>query len=477
MRYETMTSVVVGLVMVVAWPRPGQAQTVSQQIRLSVGESTLIQVQKNINRVVVGNPRVADVQATGPREVLVVGRGRGTTNITATTSGRERYTYSVQVTDLETGSLVELVRGFLGPMEGIFPRIYGDTVIIEGEAASPGMYERAQKATDLFGSKVKNFVRFRPSAVEQLNRSLRKGGLGDVQASLVGGKVFLEGSVGSPEDQVKAQAVAKAFGLDAENMISVGRSTLVEVDVEFVEIRRLDADKVGIQWPTFLGGTGSVTAQQTVSYRGGGVPPPSMITMNVESEITAGLNLLITDNRARLLSHPRLVCASGAKAEFFVGGEVPFPLKTEEAFRVEFKEFGVKLEVEPTADARGNIRMDLLTAVSAIDNGIMINGNPGFRTRRVNTSVTVQEGQSIVLSGLYSNDESQAIQRFPLLGHIPLLGELFKSRDFREERSNLVIFVTPRVVTPQAPRVRRAIDNIQRMYREAERHVRWGIFD
>jgi pilus assembly protein CpaC len=102
---------------------------------------------------------------------------------------------------------------------------------------------------------------------------------------------------------------------------------------------------------------------------------------------------------------------------------------------------------------------------------------PGFRTRRVSTTVTVQEGQSIILSGLFSNDESKAVQRFPLLGNIPIIGELFKSRDFREERSNLVVFVTPHVVTPQAPRVQRAIRNIQKMYREAEKQVNWGILD
>jgi pilus assembly protein CpaC len=442
-----------------------------------VGESTLIQVQRDINRVVVGNPNVADVRATGPREVLVVGRGRGATNITATTSGGERYSYTVQVTDVATGSLVELIRSFLGPMEGIYPRIYGDTVIIEGDAATAGMYERAHRATELFGGKVKNFVRFQPSAVTQVNKMLRTAGLGHVEASLVGGRIFLEGSVASREDLTKAQAVAKAYGLEVDNLVTVGRSVMVEVDVEFVEVSRLDLDRVGVRWPSSITAGGGLEIQQTLAYQGAGVPPPSMMTLNVSSDAEAGLDMLVTDNHARLLAQPRLVCASGASAQFLAGGEVPVVVINEETVNIDYKEFGIKLNVEPVADARGNIKMDVLAEVSAVDESLRTQGVPGFRTRRVKTSVTVQQGQSIVLSGLFSNDESHAIQRFPLLGNIPLLGELFKSRAFREERSNLVIFVTPHVVSPEAPRVRRAIRNIQKLYREADRHVRWGILD
>jgi len=150
---------------------------------------------------------------------------------------------------------------------------------------------------------------------------------------------------------------------------------------------------------------------------------------------------------------------------------------TDDTVSVEYKEFGVRLAVAPVADARGNINLDLMAEVSAVDEALRTQGVPGFRTRRAKTAVTVREGETIVLSGLFTNEESQAIQRFPLLGHIPIIGELFKSREFREERSNLVVFVTPHVVTPQAPRVQRAIRNIQRLYREAEGQVNWGLLD
>lgn len=466
-----------GLLLVALISGQASAERSSQQVRLSVGESTLIRVQQNITRVVVGNPSVADVRATGPREVLVVGRGRGSTTIGITTSGGDRLNYSVQVAAVETGSLLELVRGFLGPMEGIYPRIYGDTVVIEGEATTAEMFGRAQRATDLFGANVKNFVRFRPSAVDQVNKVLRKVGLADVQATLVGGQLFLEGSVGSAEDMSKAQAVTRAYGLEVENLVTMGRSLMVEVDVEFVEIRRSGADRIGIRWPSSVSSGAELGLSHTLWYDGPGQQPPSSLSLNVMTETSMSLDLLFSDGYARMLAQPRLVCSSGSKAQFLAGGEVPIVVITDDTVSVEYKEFGVRLEVEPVADARGNITMDLMAEVSAVDESLRTLGVPGFRTRRVKTAVTIQENQTIVLSGLFSNEESKAVQRFPLLGNIPIIGELFKSREFRQERSNLVVFVTPHVVSPKAPRVQRAIRNIQRLYREAEGQVRWGILD
>lgn len=456
--------------------RTAEAQR-RDQIRLSAGESTTIRTQRAFTRVVVGNSSIADIRELNSREILVVGRRRGTTTVTATTVEGDRYVFSIQVTGAETGALLELVRSFLGPMEGIYARVYGDTVVIEGEAVTPGMFGRAQRARELFGDQVQNFVRFRPSAVEQVNKLLRKVGLADVQANLVGGRLFLEGSVGSEQDMEKARAVTRAYGLDAENLITMGRSLMVEIDVEFVEVRRQGLDQIGIRWPSSVGGTAELGLTHSLWQKNMPSPPPSNLSLNVSADTSMTLEMLFSDGYARLLAQPRLVCGSGSKAQFLAGGEIPVVVINDRTVNVEYKEFGILLKVAPVADARGNINMDVEAEVSQVDESLRTLGVPGFRTRRVKTSVTVQEGQSIILSGLFSNEESKAVQRFPLLGHIPIIGELFKSRDFRQERSNLVVFVTPHVVTPQTPRVQRAIRNIQKMYRSAEKQVHWGILD
>lgn len=478
MRNRTTIPALLGaLLLSAAFCRPAEAQRHERNIRLSVGESTTIRTQRAFTRAVVGNSSVADIRELNSREILVVGRRRGTTTITATTVEGDRYVFNVQVTGVETGALLDLVRSFLGPMEGIYPRVYGDTVVIEGEATTPGMAGRAQRATELFGGQVKNFVRYRPSAVDQVNKLLRKVGLADVNATLVGGRLFLEGSVGSEQDMEKVRAVSRAYGLDAENLITVGRSLMVEVDVEFVEIRRQGLDQIGIRWPSSVGATGELGFSHTPWYVGQGQRPPSSLSLNVMGDTAMTLEMLFSDGYARMLAQPRLVCASGSKAQFLAGGEVPVVIITDNVVSVEYKEFGIMLKVAPVADSRGNVNMDLEAEVSQVDESLRTLGVPGFRTRRVKTSVNVQEGQSIVLSGLFSNEESKAVQRFPLLGHIPIIGELFKSRDFRQERSNLVVFVTPHVVTPQTPRIQRAIRNIQKMYRQAEKQVHWGVLD
>ncbi|MDE0882755.1 MAG: secretin, partial [Myxococcota bacterium] len=99
------------------------------------------------------------------------------------------------------------------------------------------------------------------------------------------------------------------------------------------------------------------------------------------------------------------------------------------------------------------------------------------RTRRVETAVSVSSGETIALSGIYNNDEQKDVSKFPGLGHIPILGELFKSRAWKEKKSELMVLLTPRLVTPSSDRVRRIIDDARRMYDRSAKEVRFNIWD
>jgi len=146
------------------------------------------------------------------------------------------------------------------------------------------------------------------------------------------------------------------------------------------------------------------------------------------------------------------VCASGEKAEFVAGGEIPLVVATQNQFSVEWKKFGIVLGVTPTADRSGNIATDIHAEVNDLDRSISIRANgfevPGFRLRDVKTNVTVREGETVILSGLYSYSEDKEVSKVPLLGHLPILGELFKSRSFVDRKTELAIYVTPRLVSP-----------------------------
>jgi pilus assembly protein CpaC len=441
-------------------------------IRLTVGESTLVRTEAPITRVIVGNENIADVRATSAREVLVVGVGRGSTTVSITAGG-DRQDYTILVTAVEVGSLLALTRSFLGEVEGIYARVFGDTVVLEGEAMTMEDFGRAQRAVELFGPVIRNLVRFRPSAIEEVNRVIQRNGLAGVRATLVGGRLFLEGSVGSESEMRKAEAITRAYGLQVENLLTIGQGRMLEIAVEFLEIRRSGFDQIGIAYPT----NASVQASAGGVFNFVGAGQDSLLVNVLGNTPGAALNLLFRSGYARLLAQPRLVCASGARAEFLAGGEVPVVVTTQSSVSVDFKPFGVRLETAPIADSLGNVSMEIVSEVSEVDESLRTLGVPGFRTRRVRTNVTVRDGETIVLSGLFQNTQQKAVQRFPILGHIPIIGELFRSREFRRDRSNLAIFVTPRVVTPESPRIQRAIREMQDLYLDAESDVNWNVLD
>jgi pilus assembly protein CpaC len=188
------------------------------------------------------------------------------------------------------------------------------------------------------------------------------------------------------------------------------------------------------------------------------------------------------DGYGRLLAQPKLVCASGEKAEFLAGGEVPIPLVTNNQFAVEYKPYGVILKLRPTADRNGNIQTEIEAEVSEVDTSVAVSlggatSIPGFRTRKVKTNVTVRHGETIVLSGVFSHDEQKAVSKLPGLGHIPIIGEIFKNRAFDSTKRELVIFVTPRIVTPDSDKIHTLIEDVKSRYKQARSEVTFNIFD
>ena len=453
-------------------PATAQAQ---RNLRLAMGQSHTIAVPGTITKVQVFNPRVADVATYTARGATVVGISKGTTEILITASGR-RYKYSVTVSAVETSGLFKQVKSYLGRLEGIYPRIIGDTVIISGYALTAEDYGRASRAVKLFGNKVQNQVRFKKSAVQQVNGIFRRSGLASVQVNLVGGSLFLEGSVSSKTEMTKVHALLRTFGLNVENLITVGGGRQVLIDVQFVEMRKQGLQNLGIQYPGVVSVTGAGSLKGEINLVPGG---SETLDLKIDSpwSSSVSLNMLWNNGYGRLLAQPKLVCSSGNAAEFLVGGEVPIPLVSQNAVSVEWKPFGIRLKIKPTADSLGNIQSEIMAEVSEVDNAVAVMNIPGFKTRKFKTNVAVKDGASIVLGGLFSNSEEKTVAKFPLLGHIPIIGELFKSRLFKENKTTLLVFVTPKVVTPEHPWVRKTIRDMQKMYEEYEAEVGWQIFD
>ncbi|WP_417763371.1 type II and III secretion system protein family protein [Shewanella sp.] len=246
---------------------------------------------------------------------------------------------------------------------------------------------------------------------------------------------------------------------------------MVKMEVKIVEFNKQRLKDIGVQWETVADGpvygvakgfttnqlfslTGTSassyaeTISDAISDNIGVLDNRGWSYFGIVSGLGSQINLLQQKGDARILSEPNLTTRSGTPASFLSGGE--YPIETTSglgASNVEFKQYGIQLDIEPYVDASGNITSNVKAEVSSIDPSVAsANGTPGVLTRRTESVINVKDNETMVISGLVNSEMSKTIYKFPLLGDIPILGELFKSRDFRENKTELVIFVTPHVI-------------------------------
>jgi len=152
-----------------------------------------------------------------------------------------------------------------------------------------------------------------------------------------------------------------------------------------------------------------------------------------------------------ILAQPRLVMKNGRSGGFLAGGEFPVVTSTSDRFEVEFRPFGVRLDFVPTLTWSDRIDLRVFPEVSEIDQAVSVNGVPGLKVRRTVNRVEMKDGESLVIGGLLDRRILKDLTKFPLLGDIPILGALFRSTRFRNQESELVFVITPRIVRTMKP--------------------------
>jgi pilus assembly protein CpaC len=355
----------------------------------------------NLTRVAIGNDEVADVEVISTQEVLVQAKADGETQLVLwDTAGRHEIQLSV---------------------------------------VSPG-----------------------PEAVgQQLRRIFDQLNLGQVQVRVDGAKMYLTGELPGEADRDRVEQVLTMFpGITNLTTVSIppappppGTPDLVRLNVQVLEISRSDVERLGVDWSETLGITQPARSDSTLRellFKWG--------TGLSRSSVTATLNALITNNRARLLAEPKLVTTSGKPAESFLGGEVPILSSSSTGIgsgvvttEVEFKEFGVRLGMTPTVAAdRRTITTALNAEVSSIDTSTAITVSgvsvPGFKVRSAQTELVTSPEETIVVAGLLQAEDSQVVDKVPGVGSIPVVGRLFRSPDFQTRQTELVIAVTPELM-------------------------------
>jgi pilus assembly protein CpaC len=212
------------------------------------------------------------------------------------------------------------------------------------------------------------------------------------------------------------------------------------IKAKLIEVKKSALRDIGIDWADVAAGPIFGTLDEAVT---------NQYDFALTTVVDSVINLLVNNGDARLLAEPTLTCISGGQADFLVGGEVPIPVQNQDgALNVIFKQFGIILKVEPQANDAGLIRTKVGVEVSSVDKGIQVLGIPGFATRKTNTEMNVQSGEPMVVAGLFSAEDAKTVVKVPGLGNLPVLGELFKSRQFRRGESELVVLVTPHIIKP-----------------------------
>ncbi len=258
-----------------------------------------------------------------------------------------------------------------------------------------------------------------------------------VTARIVGERILLEGSDVSVLAKQRAAGVASLFpGAVLDLVDPLGHAVMIQFDARLVEIRRDHLQSLGIRWSTTAEGP-SVSAQIGVG--------PDVASVSLLSVLSSQLDLLQQKGLAYTIAEPMLSCRSGGVARFVSGGEVPLPIVNGVgATDVQFKEYGIILEVRPQAERSGTIAADVDVELSQIDASVRVGDFPGFLKRRSTTAVNMQAGETIVISGLVARESSQDRHAVPGLGSLPVAGKLFSSRRRQSRETELLILLTPR---------------------------------
>jgi len=406
-----------------AAPAPAPAPVIApvQQagsLEVPLNKSEVYRSNRSFTKALIGNPDIADVLPLSNQSLHVIGKKTGTTTLTLYGAGNQL----IQVIDVVVGpDVVSLRRQFadLMPGEKIGAKISNDAIVLTGTASSAVAVDKAVQLAATY--------------------------------------------TGAPEKVV--------------NMLSVGASQQVMLEVRFSEVNRSAAKDIGINhsWTgrKTEGSIGDNASQSLLATDSSGSPKIDISGLSSAFGIgglaysIGGVNLFSTldalekKGLVKTLAEPTLVALSGETASFLAGGEFPIPVvqnsggggqNGNNGISIEFKPFGVSLGFTPTVLADGVISLAVTPEVSSIDpsasitlNGLVI---PGLQTRRAKTTVELRDGQSFAIAGLLRNDFKDTVRQLPVLGSLPIIGALFRSSGFQKDQTELVMIVTPRLVKP-----------------------------
>lgn len=431
-------------------PAPACAQYTP--VAIDLNQSYYLNTGRSITRVAIANPKIADVSLVDRSSLNIIGISPGTTTLNVWASNGYRYEYRVTVSNQDSG-LAKIVQEAID-LPGVRVQMIGGKILLRG--AVKNQYERdlAYKIAKLYAGTGGSSGTASSSKSQSSSSSSGGSSLQSLGSSL--------GSSDDARGDIDDSVV---------NMLEMTNPDQINIEAMFVELSSNDARKLGINYTSQdMSDTGSnsgitmnnagtfYAGESYGSQRSGGSHWYNRNWLFTHfSKINAEIHALIENGKARVVSRPNVTTMSGKDAKILIGGEIPY--ESSNGFgstTTEYKEYGIGLDLKaPTVDQDGNITTELETQVSRLDwnNAVTKDGYrmPGIATRSAYTTVNIPSGMTMVIGGLLNSDDAKTIQKVPLLGSIPLIGELFKYHNNSHTRTEIVVLITPRIVSEETP--------------------------
>jgi pilus assembly protein CpaC len=381
-----------------------QTETAPGKLIVTVGKSLIIDSPLNITRVTIANGTVAEAVAVNPKEVLINGTAAGETSLIVWQQNGTRLVYDLTVR--LSGNRLEAVRQQLSrdfPNEDINVTFENDTAFVRGTVKDVTAAERAVSIVATLGKTI-NLLR------------------------------------------VEVPPVAQQIALKVR-FASVDRSATLDAGLNFWNGSFNQQTSLGTGYALHPDDSGKFPVPQAIN----------ILLFRNDINLVAELQALQTKRVLEILSEPNVLTISGEQASFLAGGEFPFPIvqpsaNGSSAVSIQWREYGVRLNFLPVITPRGTIRLKVAPEVSSLDysNAVTIQGFtvPGLSSRRVQTDVELDSGQTFVIAGLLDNQASDNLAKVPGISSIPVLGKLFQSKNVNRTNKELLVIITPELVRP-----------------------------
>jgi pilus assembly protein CpaC len=406
---------------------PGEFSTVGQPMDLVIGKSTLMRLPGPVERISVGNPAIADIALIGNSEIYLLGKSYGSTNLMIWRKGGGSTAVDVNVS-IDAQRMEKKIRELLPDEPQIRVRPAADSVILTGTVASA---VKAKYAEDIANAYMRD-----------INRTM-------LLPVMAGDTKVASGTT------MAATGTTSVVSAKVVNLLQINQGQQVMLEVKVAEISKNLLERLGVNL-TASAGNGGISYgifSQLLSSDAG-----RLFTITGDNGNKFTLDASKTDDLFKVLAEPKIIAISGQEASFLAGGKIFIPVISPGVggsyVTLQEKEYGVGVKFMPTVLEGGRIHLRVAPEVSDVGKGssFQVAGTsyliPNINTNRVQTTVQLQDGQSLAIAGLIKNNVTESVSRIPLLGDLPILGALFRSSEFKNDRTELMFLITPRLVKP-----------------------------